>query len=98
LENGDQTLIGERGIKLSEGQRVRLSLARALYSDAEILLLDDPIAALDSKVSKSVFEKSILPLKGLKTILLISHQFNFLLKCDKVILLEGGEIKAFEQP
>ena len=62
------------------------------------MLLDDPIAALDAKVSKSVFEKSILPLKGLKTILLITHQVHFLLKCNKVILFEEGEIKTFEKP
>ena len=55
LPAGDLTEIGERGINLSGGQKARVCLARAVYSDADILLMDDPISALDSNVRKSVF-------------------------------------------
>ncbi len=52
FEKGDQTIIGERGITLSGGQKTRLAFARALYFDADIYLLDDPISAVDAKVAK----------------------------------------------
>ena len=55
LENGDQTIVGQRGITLSGGQKARLSLARALYFDADIYLFDDPISAVDSKVAKKIY-------------------------------------------
>lgn len=55
LEKGDQTIIGEKGITLSGGQKARLALARALYFDADIYLLDDPISAVDAKVAKSIY-------------------------------------------
>lgn len=55
LENGDQTIVGERGITLSGGQKARLAFARALYFDADIYLLDDPISAVDSKVAKKLY-------------------------------------------
>ena len=55
LQNGDKTVIGERGSTLSGGQRARISCARALYFDADIYLLDDPISAVDSKVAKKLY-------------------------------------------
>jgi ATP-binding cassette subfamily C (CFTR/MRP) protein 4 len=55
FEQGDQTVVGERGITLSGGQKARLSYARALYADADIYLLDDPISAVDSKVAKKLY-------------------------------------------
>jgi ATP-binding cassette subfamily C (CFTR/MRP) protein 4 len=57
---------------------VRLSIARALYSDADIYLLDDPFSAIDSKVAKNIYENAILKLKDIKTILLITHQLCYL--------------------
>ena len=59
---------------MSGGQKVRLSLARSLYADADIYLFDDPISAVDSKVAKNIYENLILGLKGKKTILLVTHQ------------------------
>lgn len=56
LSDGDQTFVGEKGMSLSGGQEARLSLARALYSAADIYLLDDPISAVDSKVAKELFK------------------------------------------
>ena len=57
LPNGDLTYVGERGVTLSGGQKVRVNLARALYIKADIYLLDDPLSALDTKVAKRVFER-----------------------------------------
>ncbi len=55
MEHGDQTLIGERGVTLSGGQKARVNLARAVYSQADIYLLDDPLSAVDTKVAKQLF-------------------------------------------
>lgn len=57
FEKGESTIIGEKGINLSGGQRARVSLARALYSDAQIFLLDDPLSAVDANVAKCLFEE-----------------------------------------
>ena len=57
LPDGENTMIGEKGINLSGGQRARVSLARALYYDAQIYLFDDPLSAVDTNVSKFLFDK-----------------------------------------
>ena len=62
LQNGDQTIVGERGTTLSGGQKARLALARALYADGDIYLFDDPISAVDARVAKEIYEKVIHPL------------------------------------
>ena len=73
MPRSDLTEIGEKGINISGGQKARLSLARAIYSDADIYLFDDPLSALDAKVSKKIFKEAIKGfLKG-KTILLVTH-------------------------
>ena len=98
FENGDQTMVGEKGVTLSGGQRARLALARALYADADIYLLDDPISAVDSKVAKKIYENVILGFKGKKTIVLVTHQISYLWKCDKVLIMENGEIIHNDEP
>ena len=60
MPQGDATLIGDRGVSLSGGQRARVSLARALYMDADIYLLDDPLSAVDSAVGRHIFEKLVV--------------------------------------
>ena len=65
LPDKENTLIGEKGVNLSGGQRARINLARACYSNADIYLLDDPLSAVDNNVAKSLFEKFIF-----------LHQFN----------------------
>ncbi len=60
MPNGDGTQIGDRGVSLSGGQRARVSLARALYMDADIYLLDDPLSAVDAAVGRHIFEKSVI--------------------------------------
>ena len=59
LVNGDMTLVGERGVTLSGGQKARVNLARAVYRRADIYLLDDPLSAVDSAVSRHIFEKYV---------------------------------------
>ena len=86
-------MVGEKGVILSGGQKARISLARALYSDSDIYILDDPISALDSKVAKKIYEQVILKLLyKRKTIILVTHQINYLRKCDKVLIMRGGKI------
>ncbi|KAM6980550.1 ATP-binding cassette sub-family C member 12 [Aplochiton taeniatus] len=93
LPYGDKTEIGERGLNLSGGQKQRISLARAIYSNKDIFLLDDPLSAVDAHVGKHIFEECIKKeLKG-KSIILVTHQLQYLEFCDEVLVLESGKIK-----
>ncbi|XP_071390668.1 ATP-binding cassette sub-family C member 12 [Centroberyx affinis] len=93
LPYGDQTEIGERGLNLSGGQKQRISLARAVYSDKDIFLLDDPLSAVDTHVGKHMFEECIKKdLQG-KSIILVTHQLQYLEFCDDVLVLEDGEVQ-----
>ncbi|XP_034535630.1 multidrug resistance-associated protein 9-like [Notolabrus celidotus] len=92
LPYGDQTEIGERGLNLSGGQKQRISLARAVYSNKDIFLLDDPLSAVDAHVGKHIFEECIKKeLKG-KSIILATHQLQYLEFCDDILVLEDGEV------
>ncbi|PKU36809.1 canalicular multispecific organic anion transporter 2 [Limosa lapponica baueri] len=94
LPGGDQTEIGEKGINLSGGQRQRVSLARAVFSNSDIYLLDDPLSAVDSHVAKHIFDKVIGPdgvLKG-KTRILVTHGISFLPQVDHIVVLVDGKI------
>ena len=98
LEKGDQTIVGERGITLSGGQKARLALARALYFDADIYLLDDPISAVDSKVARKIYDGAIMKMKGKKTIVLVTHQITYMYGCDKVVIMKEGKIAEYDAP
>ena len=88
LSNGDLTVVGERGVMLSGGQRARVNLARAIYRDADLYLLDDPFSAVDSGVARHIFEKCIMGyLKG-KTTIFVTHQLQFLQKVDSIVFLD----------
>ncbi|XP_038678143.1 canalicular multispecific organic anion transporter 1 [Scyliorhinus canicula] len=94
LPAGDQTEIGEKGINLSGGQKQRVSLARAAYSAAKIIILDDPLSAVDAHVGKHIFEKVIGP-NGLlkdKTRILVTHGVTFLPQTDEIVVLVDGEV------
>ncbi|XP_068455489.1 ATP-binding cassette sub-family C member 12 [Clinocottus analis] len=93
LPYGDQTEIGERGLNLSGGQKQRISLARAVYSDKDIVLLDDPLSAVDAHVGKHIFEECIKKELREKSVILITHQLQYLEFCDDVILLDDGEVQ-----
>ena len=82
LADGESTIVGEKGITLSGGQKARLALARALYGEANIYLLDDPISAVDSKVAKVIFENCIRKLGQDKIVILVTHQLSYIEQCD----------------
>ena len=98
LQAGDLTEVGERGLTLSGGQKQRVSLARALYSRADILLLDDPLSAVDAKVGQFIFRRAIKECLRDKTVLLVSHGLQYLRECDSVIFLKDGRIVESGQP
>eukprot|EP00455_Lapot_gusevi_P037310 TRINITY_DN416_c0_g1_i6.p1 TRINITY_DN416_c0_g1~~TRINITY_DN416_c0_g1_i6.p1 ORF type:complete len:1330 (+),score=511.36 TRINITY_DN416_c0_g1_i6:191-4180(+) len=92
LPDGDQTEIGEKGINLSGGQKSRVNLARAVYFDADIVLLDDPLSAVDSHVSKYLFYECIKGAFAQKTRVLVTHQLQYLPDVDYVVCLKDGRI------
>jgi len=92
LPAGDQTEIGEKGINLSGGQKARLSLARAVYADNDLILMDDPISALDANVKKKIFSRVFNGLLKQKTRVLVTHAVDFLHLVDTIILLKQGEV------
>ncbi|KAI2659397.1 ATP-binding cassette sub-family C member 10 [Labeo rohita] len=92
LPGGDQTEVGENGVTLSGGQKSRLALARAVYMDKEIYLLDDPLAAVDADVAHHLMEKCILGILKNKTRILCTHRIEFVDKADVVVLMENGMI------
>ena len=81
----DQTVVGERGVTLSGGQRARINLARAIYGDAEIYLLDDPLAAVDTKVAQSIFKNVFVEYLKSKTRILVTHHVDLLEGADRII-------------
>ncbi|KAI8930043.1 hypothetical protein BC831DRAFT_164672 [Entophlyctis helioformis] len=92
LPNGLGTQIGEKGINLSGGQKARVALARAIARNADIYLLDDPIAALDAHVGKKVFDEAICGTLKSKTVVLVTHQLHLLPKVDFVVVLDNGRV------
>ncbi|XP_043560558.1 multidrug resistance-associated protein 5-like isoform X2 [Chiloscyllium plagiosum] len=90
LPCGDMTEIGERGANLSGGQRQRISLARALYSDRNTFLLDDPLSAVDSHVGAHMFTHAIKSGMMGKTVLFVTHQLQYLVDCDEVLFMRDG--------
>uniref|UniRef100_A0A673JB78 Multidrug resistance-associated protein 5-like n=1 Tax=Sinocyclocheilus rhinocerous TaxID=307959 RepID=A0A673JB78_9TELE len=92
LPYGDMTEIGERGANLSGGQRQRVSLARALYSERPVLLLDDPLSAVDARVGSHLFHSAIRRAAKSRTVIFVTHQLQFLPECDEVVLMKDGQI------
>ncbi|KAG0343296.1 hypothetical protein BG000_000015 [Podila horticola] len=94
LLGGDMTEIGERGINLSGGQKARISLARAVYAQADIYLFDDILAAVDAHVGRTIFDKVVGP-KGMlknKTRVFVTHQIQYLSQSTQVMLLRDGKV------
>ena len=92
---GDQTIVGERGVALSGGQKARINLARALYYDADIYLLDDPLSAVDPHVAKALFKDAIRGYLSDKIVILVTHQLQFVKNSTKVLLIKDGEQAAY---
>ena len=92
--DGDLTVVGERGTVLSGGQQARVELARAVYSNADIYLLDDPLSAVDSTVGHDIFEKCINGVLDNKTRLMITHNHRALRDAKHIVVMEEGSILA----
>ena len=92
LPNGLNTIVGERGTKISGGQKQRIGIARALYSDASLLIFDESSNALDSKTEKE-FLNTILEMKKRKTIIFISHKNIFIEHFDKIYKIKNNSIE-----
>ena len=88
LIDGDLTMVGERGVTLSGGQKARVNLARAVYRDADVYLLDDPLSAVDTAVAKHLFDKCIRGLLRDRVVILVTHQLHFALQADKILALK----------
>ncbi|OTB05798.1 hypothetical protein M426DRAFT_72650 [Hypoxylon sp. CI-4A] len=96
LPDGDATEIGERGITISGGQKQRLNIARAIYFDADIVLMDDPLSAVDAHVGRHIMDNAILGLLKDKCRILATHQLWVLNRCDRIIWMDNGKIHAID--
>ncbi|XP_061082797.1 multidrug resistance-associated protein 4 [Conger conger] len=94
LPDGDLTVIGDRGATLSGGQKARVNLARAVYQDADIYLLDDPLSAVDAEVGRHLFEKCICGILRKKPRILVTHQLQYLKAADQILVLKEGHMVA----
>ena len=91
LKNGLNSIVGENGVKISGGQRQRIGIARALYNDPEILVLDEATSSLDSKTEIEVMN-SIYTMKGNLTKIIIAHRLSTLNNCNRILELKKGSI------
>lgn len=93
LDGGDLTEIGEKGINLSGGQKARVSLARAVYADRDIILMDDPISALDANTKRKIFDEVFCNELKDKTRILVTHAVDFLDRVDRIIIMDHCKVK-----
>ena len=93
LPNGYDSIIGQRGFKLSGGQCQRIGIARALYLEPKVLILYEATSALDSVTEKSVMN-SINNLQNDVTIIMIAHRLSTVRQCDQIYLLDNGKVKS----
>uniref|UniRef100_A0AAG5DBA7 Multidrug resistance-associated protein lethal(2)03659 n=1 Tax=Anopheles atroparvus TaxID=41427 RepID=A0AAG5DBA7_ANOAO len=92
--DGDKTIVGERGVSLSGGQKARISLARAVYRRAEVYLLDDPLSAVDSHVGRHLFDHCMRDYLRGKIVILVTHQLQYLQNADQIVVLMHGRVEA----
>ncbi|KAF8399890.1 hypothetical protein HHK36_015760 [Tetracentron sinense] len=90
--DGDLSVVGERGMNLSGGQKQRIQLARAIYSDADVYLLDDPFSAVDAHTGAHIFKECLMRLLSQKTVIYVTHQLEFLDASDLVLVMKDGKI------
>jgi len=92
LKFKEETMVGERGVTLSGGQKARISLARAVYSQRDIFLLDDPLSAVDAEVSQVLFQDCIRTFLSEKTVILVTHQSYVVPYADRVVVVDSGRV------
>jgi len=92
FSNGDLSMVGERGVLLSGGQRARVNLARAVYADADVYLLDDPLSAVDAKVSEHIFDQCICKLLQEKITILVTYAEKHMKAADQIVFLHKGSV------
>jgi ABC-type multidrug transport system fused ATPase/permease subunit len=91
LPNGLDTIIGERGVKISGGQRQRLALARAFVKDSKIVILDEPTSAVDSESENQIHEGMERLMEG-RTVFLIAHRLRSALSADLIVVMDAGKV------
>ncbi|KAK2767541.1 hypothetical protein FQN54_003698 [Arachnomyces sp. PD_36] len=96
LPAGDSTEIGERGITVSGGQKQRMNVARAIYFDADVILMDDPLSAVDAHVGRHIMDNAICGLLKDKCRILATHQLHILSRCDRIIVMNEGRIESID--
>lgn len=92
FSHGDLTEIGQRGLNMSGGQKQRIQLARAVYNDADIYLLDDPFSAVDAHTAAILFNDCVMGVLENKMVILVTHQVEFLSDMDRILLMEEGRV------
>ncbi|XP_017785363.1 PREDICTED: probable multidrug resistance-associated protein lethal(2)03659 [Nicrophorus vespilloides] len=90
LPYGDKTIVGEKGISLSGGQRARINLARSMYREADIYLLDDPLSAVDTSVGRHIFDECINGFLKDKIVVLNTHQLQYLKNVEQIVYLDDN--------
>ncbi|CAJ2513378.1 Uu.00g014970.m01.CDS01 [Anthostomella pinea] len=96
LSHGDATVVGEGGAVLSGGQKQRISLARAMYSRADVVLLDDPLSAVDANVGRTILDNAICGQMSFRTRVLATRRLHMLHRCDHILWLEEGRVRAID--
>jgi len=91
LPEGFDTVVGERGVQLSGGQKQRIALARALVWEPKILILDDPLSAVDAKTESAILD-AIERQAARRTVLLVTHRIAAASRCDRVVVLDDGRV------
>ncbi|EFN77618.1 ATP-binding cassette transporter sub-family C member 9 [Harpegnathos saltator] len=96
LPDRDLTRVGERGINLSGGQKQRVTIARAIYSDADVILLDDPLSALDQHVGQHIFDYGVrrFLLRSGRTVIMVTHKLELLSAAHQVIVMDSCRVRA----
>ena len=95
LPQGDATTVGERGVQLSGGQKARVNLARCLYVEADVYLMDDPLSAVDAHVGRHLFDQAINGFLRNKIRILVTHQLQYLKDVDQILLLSSVFLEKF---
>ncbi|EEE61576.1 hypothetical protein OsJ_15950 [Oryza sativa Japonica Group] len=92
FSDGDMTDIGERGTTMSGGQKQRIQIARAVYKDADVYLFDDPFSAVDPQTGRHLYKKCLMGVLRDKTVLYVTHQVEFLVDADLIMVMQNGRI------